>query len=312
MEGEPQRPYHHDISHQFQQIGGKNLGSFGCFNAGVYVVRSKANGKKYVEKKFKSEDIFNGGAKFEMHCLRKLWHKNIVKYAAGFIVDKPSQGPPAASVYLEYCDMGNLHDYVQPVAQSGGFIDEVWIWDIFVQLVDAVAYLQFGIPDACHNPEPPREWIGIIHRDIKLDNIFLCSRPNTDRVRICLGDFGLAIREDDSGAWGRHYMGGNEQTSPPEVDLGGFSQYSMAGDVWAVGCCISLICLPLEDPKRRRFAGPAYTSRLNKTIALLMHIDPHQRSNIHVFARNLLARRDDALWSLESGQHPQYFQPQYY
>lgn len=243
--------------------------------------------------------------------MRRLQHKNIVKYIAGFIVDSPYHGLPIASVYLEYCDMGNLYDYIKPMAESGHLIDEAWIWDIFEQLVDAIAFLQFGIHDACRNPKPLRPWIGFIHRDIKLDNIFLRSLPGTDRVRLRLGDFGQAMREDDDGSWGRQYLGGNEQTAPPEVDSGGFSQYSMSGDVWAVGCCISLICQPLENPKLRRLAGPAYTSRLNKTIALLLQIDPRHRSNIHVFASKLLERRDDALWTL-SNQQVQYFPPQYF
>ncbi|KAI4170670.1 MAG: hypothetical protein LQ343_004768 [Gyalolechia ehrenbergii] len=307
MEEEPHPPWQHDISYKFRPEGGKNLGGFGCFNAGVFVVRGKHSGKKYVEKKFKEQDILNGAAEFEMRCLRKLRHKNIVKYVTGFIIDGPNQRPAIASVYLEYCDMGNLWDYVKKMAESGRLIGEAWIWDIFIQLVDAVAFMQLGIRDACHNYERPKHWIGFIHRDIKLDNIFLCSRPNTDRVRLCLGDFGQAIREDDDGSWGRHYMGGNAQTAPPEVNAGGFSEYSMSGDLWAVGCCISLVCQPLVDPRRREFAGPNYSPALNNAIERLMQIDPRKRSLIHVFAKRMLERRDHGLRFLRSGRHPQPF-----
>lgn len=56
MEEEPHPPWQHDISYKFRPEGGKNLGGFGCFNAGVFVVRGKHSGKKYVEKKFKEQD----------------------------------------------------------------------------------------------------------------------------------------------------------------------------------------------------------------------------------------------------------------
>ncbi|KAL8935086.1 MAG: hypothetical protein Q9216_005593 [Gyalolechia sp. 2 TL-2023] len=298
MEKEPHPPWNHDISWKFQPAGGKNLGGAGCFNAGVYVVRGKATGKKYIEKKFKGEDVLNGAAEFEMLCLLKLRHKNIVQYVTGFIIDEPHQRP-VASVYLEYCDMGNLHDYVEKVFVSGGLVPEAWIWDIFIQLVDAIAFMHLGIRDACRSHEKPRHWIGFIHRDIKLDNVFLCSRANTDRVHVRLGDFGQAIREDDDGTWGRHYKGGNVQTAPPEVAMGGVMEYSMLGDVWALGCCISLVCQPPVSPKRREFAGPYYSRALNQAIQRLMQIDPHKRPLIHVFARKMLEWRDLGLSSLE-------------
>ncbi|KAL8717724.1 MAG: hypothetical protein Q9225_005064 [Loekoesia sp. 1 TL-2023] len=298
-----QPPADHDISHLFEPVGNRNIGAAGAFNAGVFIVRGRKTGKKYVEKKFSQEDIMKGAAGFEMFVMRELRHKNIVKYIGAFI-DVYTHPTPIGSMYLEYCDKGNLLDYVQKRHRSGRMFGEAWIWDSFIQLVDAVAFMQLGIRNACHKREKPGHWIGVVHRDIKLDNIFLCSRPDSGKLRLVLGDFGQAIREDDDGNWGRHYLGGNRQTAPPEVLRGGTSQYSFKGDVWALGCCISEICQPLVPPVRREYAGPYYSESLSKAIAYLMRMDPHDRPNMDAFARHMLRWRRDGLMS---GQQPHPF-----
>lgn len=53
-------PADHDISRQFEPVDRRNIGGNGCFNAGVFVVRHKRSGKKYVEKKISLESIHDG------------------------------------------------------------------------------------------------------------------------------------------------------------------------------------------------------------------------------------------------------------
>ena len=233
-------------------------------------------------------------AEFEMFVQRELNHKNIVKYITGFI-DETGPWGPTASLYLEFCDKGNLYDYVVKRYSTGHLIPEMWIWDVFVQLVDAVAFMQYGVQNACRNPEEPGHWIGVVHRDIKLDNIFLCSIPGSSKVRACLGDFGQAIREDDDGNWGRQYMGGNLGTAPPEVQQGGFDLYSYEGDVWALGCCISAMCQPGVEPALMQLAGPYYSESLSLAINYLMQYDARDRPNMIEFASNMLEWRRQGL-----------------
>ncbi|KAL8736395.1 MAG: hypothetical protein Q9181_002428 [Wetmoreana brouardii] len=188
-------PREHDISHKFEPLNSGNLGREGYYNAGVYVVRSKRSGKTYVEKRYAPQDVLNSTAEFEMLLLRELRHPNIVEYVTGFIDLRTHR----ASIYLEHCDKGNLWDFMAQREKFRRPLGEPWVWNIFMQLVSAVAFIQYGVRDACYESDLPEHWTGVIHRDIKLDNIFLCSQPNSTHFRIVLGDFGQAMREDDDG-----------------------------------------------------------------------------------------------------------------
>ncbi|KAL8684332.1 MAG: hypothetical protein Q9224_006429, partial [Gallowayella concinna] len=238
-EGAPPKDY--DFSHNFEYVNSHNLGAESSFNAGVYVVRRKRDGAKFVEKKYKTEDIDDTAA-FEMRVLRKYRHKNIVKYICGFI-DRHSYRRPIASMYMEYCNGGNLYEVTYNRALNGRYFSENAIWDIFIQLTNALAWLQYGVSDACFRPEPPQPgWIGVLHRDIKPDNIFLSMEPNRPYPRLLLGDFGQGLMTNDNGKWGRQYMVGNRQTAPPEVREGGLVAYTYAGDTFAVGTTMILVC----------------------------------------------------------------------
>lgn len=178
---------------------------------------------------------------------------------------------------------------------AGRPLNEGPVWNLFMQLANAVSYMQFGVRDACRDTGVPHGWIGVVHRDIKLDNIFLCSIPDTNGIRLVLGDFGQAIREDDDGNWGRQYLGGNQATAPPEVDMYGIEAYSYQGDVWAVGCCMSAICRMTSEERFIGDAGPTYSQSLNRAIRRLLQLDPSRRPAMWVFARNMPGWRQQGL-----------------
>lgn len=87
-------------------------------------------------------------------------HQNIVKYMHGFIEEATRRGP-IASIYLEYCDRGNLSDFLKNMR---GSLAEEMVWDLFMQLVNGVAFIQYGVRDACSGKEKPGPWIGVVHR----------------------------------------------------------------------------------------------------------------------------------------------------
>ena len=70
MDGATRPPENHDISHFFEPVGGRSIGGRGAFNAGVFVVRGKRSGRKFVEKRFNPEDILNGSGKFPYPACR--------------------------------------------------------------------------------------------------------------------------------------------------------------------------------------------------------------------------------------------------
>ena len=89
-------------------------------------------------------------------------HENIVSFLGDF--------HSASQIYLvfEYCSRGDIFDLLS----SEGRLDEARCAEYLSQLVEAVAH--------CHS-------LGVIHRDIKLENILLDSSGH-----IALTDFGLS------------------------------------------------------------------------------------------------------------------------
>lgn len=99
---------------------------------------------------------------------------------------------------MDYCPHKSLHVLINPTMSSNESIPEPALWSIFNDLVDACLLLQYGGVEE-HDAKPG--WEPIVHRDIKLDNIWLDS-PSTSRFPSYpvarLGDFGLAIMTDEN------------------------------------------------------------------------------------------------------------------
>ncbi|KAL9578067.1 MAG: hypothetical protein Q9212_005961 [Teloschistes hypoglaucus] len=295
-------PKDHDISSKFEYVNRSNIGQDGCYNAGVYVVRSIRSGQKYIEKKFAWRDVDNDTAKFEMDLMRDLKHPNIVEYVGGFIIHVPhTPSLSRASMYLEFCDKANLWDFVNSRVKKQRPVGEPWMWDMLIQLVGALAFIQYGARNACYDAEAPEDWVGVIHRDIKMDNIFLCSIPDSAHIRFVLGDFGQAMRVDDDNAWGRRYMGGNPDTAPPEVMTG--HKYSLQGDVWSLGCTLSGVCNLITERESLGDAGPRYSGQLNRAISAMMRRRARDRPKINEFALQMPGWRDEALAAREGTAH---------
>ncbi|KAI4249451.1 MAG: hypothetical protein LQ352_005641 [Teloschistes flavicans] len=289
-------PRDHDISWKFEYVNRGNIGKDGCYNAGVYVVRSKRSGQQYIEKKYQWQDVDNDTAKFEMDLLKDLKHPNIVEYVGGFIIHVPQSSTLSrASMYLEFCDKGNLWDFVERRVIRMRPLGEPWIWDMLIQLVGALAFIQYGARNACYDAEAPEDWVGVLHRDIKLDNVFLSSIPDSSHLRFVLGDFGQAMREDDDHSWGRQHMAGNMHTAPPETLAGG--RYTLQGDVWSLGCTLSSVCCLSSEREDLGDAGPRYSRKLNCAIRAMMRRRAEDRPKLNEFALKMPLWREEALAS---------------
>ncbi|KAG8705429.1 hypothetical protein FRC08_001676 [Ceratobasidium sp. 394] len=84
----------------------------------------------------------------------------------------PKVNPRILYIQMEFVENQTLKELVERKAPEGGF-NEDDSWRLFRQLVDALVHLQQN---------------GILHRDIKLANIFIDAKGN-----IKIGDFGLAV-----------------------------------------------------------------------------------------------------------------------
>jgi len=149
--------------------------------------------------------------------------------------------------YYDYCAGGDLQSYLYPDTGSS----EAFIWHVFRQMAEALAYLHTGYArsDPNKSGKMPHSWRPVVHCDIKPDNIFLRTPRSAENLTpdIVLGDFGLAvIGGDKDGTEAACYQ-------PPE-----FPYNTPAGDVWALGALIHRMGhgeVPVEFKMPKRYRG---------------------------------------------------------
>jgi len=113
----------------------------------------------------------------------------------------------------------------------------------------------------------------IIHRDLKLGNIFL-----NDNMEIKLGDFGLATRVETDGERKRTLCGTPNYIAPEVLGKKG---HSFEVDVWSIGCI--LYTLLVGKP-------PFETQTLKDTYARIKRNEYHVPSRIGPAAKNLISK----------------------
>ncbi|KAL5004448.1 hypothetical protein ScPMuIL_017904 [Solemya velum] len=150
------------------------LGIIGSGNYGeAWLVRSKSSQQKYVIKTITLLNLSDkelDQAMTEVAVLARCQHRNIIKYSEAFIEES------SLGIVMEYANKGDLHNRIQK--QKGIHFTKEVVLDWFVQICLALQYI--------HR-------LGILHRDLKTQNIFLTSE---DAVK--LGDFGIARNLRDS------------------------------------------------------------------------------------------------------------------
>lgn len=187
---------------------------------------------------------------------------------------------------MEYCSRGSLADEIARRVKDGRWFEEEEIIEILSQLVNAVAYLQTGLSDAINHPEEPRSrnWVGIVHRDLKSENIFLRSNLNgSGRPIAVIGDFGAAaLQEAPGGRIGKGLIMPGSWASPE------WPTFSFASDVWLLGSVVQECCRLNRTMISERIAvvgvGSRYSLHLQRAIATFMDKDPLQRPRLHRWA----------------------------
>ncbi|KAH0828692.1 Pkinase-domain-containing protein [Lanmaoa asiatica] len=169
-------------------------------------------------------------------------------------------------IVTELCSGGELFDYL---AEKGRLSeDEARI--IFGQLCLAVAYLHHK---------------GIVHRDLKLENVLL-----DERCRVKLGDFGFT-REYEKGVYMETFCGTTGYAAP-EV-LQGRRYLGPEVDIWSVGVilyCLLTGTLPFDDDDeavmkekviKGKFEDPEWLSRDARDLLRdILQTDPSKRLTI--------------------------------
>ena len=158
---------------------------------------------KVIEKQSLTKARFRQKLMSEIKIHRSLDHSNVVKFEHFF------EDPENVYILLELCPNQTLSELVQRRKR----LTEIETQCYLLQLILALQYL--------HKHK-------IIHRDIKLGNLFL-----NEKLEIKLGDFGLASKLEFEGERKRTICGTPNYIAPEILDSS--TGHSFEVDIWSLG-----------------------------------------------------------------------------
>ena len=187
---------------------GKFLGKGGF--AKCYEMKRVDTGKIFAAKVFDKKGLSNGRSRKklinEIKLHKKLHHLNIVNFEH-FFEDKEN-----VYILLELCSNQTLNEMVKRRKR----LKEIEVQCYSLQIIRALKYI--------HNHR-------IIHRDLKLGNLFL-----TSKLELKLGDFGLAAKLEYDGQKRKTVCGTPNYIAPEILEKKNGHSYEV--DIWSLGVVI--------------------------------------------------------------------------
>jgi len=246
---------------------GKLLGKGGF--AKVYKVTSCDTNKEYAVKIVPKANLIKSRARqklqTEIKIHRSMRHANVCEYKH-FFEDKTN-----CYILLELCSNHSMNEMIKRRKS----LTEEETRMLMMQIIEAVSFMH-----DCN----------VIHRDLKLGNLFLSKSMN-----IKVGDFGLACRVDSSDEK-RKTICGTPNYIAPEVIQGDKEKrgHSFEVDIWSMGviCFTMLVGKPPYESKDvkstyRRILANEYSFPVNKVgedarslIASMLQTDPKMRPSL--------------------------------
>jgi len=147
----------------------------------------------------------------EIKLHKSLHHPNIVKFEHVF------EDQENVYIILELCNNQSMNDLLKRRKRLTEFEAQCYL----IQMIDALKYL--------HNNR-------IIHRDLKLGNMFL-----TENMQVKLGDFGLAAKLEFDGEKKRTVCGTPNYIAPEIID--GNIGHSYEVDIWSLGVILYILII---------------------------------------------------------------------
>ena len=201
----------------------------------VYKAKKKSDNKEYVIKQISLQGLNKSQkdeVKMESEVLKSIESKYVVKYYESFEEENK------LNIVMEYCECGDLYEYIEKQKKTGQALNENIIWKFFIKIT-------LGLADI-HK-------LNILHRDLKSLNIFL-KHENDIRV----GDLGVAKVLNNT-FFAKTFIGTPYYLSP---ELCEDKPYNDKSDVWALGCILYELCT-YKHPFNARSQGGLILKILN-------------------------------------------------
>ena len=188
------------------------IGSYGT----VYKVTKKDTNNFYVIKQISLFGLTPDEIKevnLEAKILSSINSKYVVKYYDSF------EEKNFLNIVMEYCDGGDLGQFIEEKKALNEPIKEDLIWNFFIKITLGLS--------AMHKSK-------ILHRDLKALNIFM-----TKELDVKIGDLGVSKMLNHSGSFAKTLIGTPYYLSP---ELCEEKPYNDKSDVWALGCILYELC----------------------------------------------------------------------
>lgn len=206
-------------------------GSFGTVHLVVGRDGSSAAGCERVMKTVNKRQAAENGTpaaelQQEARVMKLLDHPHVVRLFEHFDDEEDMY------LVMDVCWGGDLYDFVKMLAKDKRRVEEPWAARCFSQTLQAVAY--------CHSK-------GVVHRDIKLENVMLRNRVTVDSpaeaVHAVLVDVGLAQLFGHQHGRASHCkeIVGSLPTMAPEVLR---RESGPKCDIYSVGCVLFALLNP--------------------------------------------------------------------
>ena len=244
---------------------GKFLGKGGF--AKCYEMKRVDNGRIFAAKIFDKKGLSNGRSKKklinEIKIHKKLNNPNIVGFEK-FFEDKDN-----VYILLELCSNQTLNELVKRRKRLG----ELEVQCYSLQIIRALKYI--------HNHR-------IIHRDLKLGNLFL-----TSKLELKLGDFGLAAKLEYDGQRRKTLCGTPNYVAPEILEKKNGHSYEV--DIWSLGVVIytmlfgvppfdandeKIICKKIKMNSYKFPENIKVDPSAKKLISSLLNLDPSKRPSL--------------------------------
>jgi serine/threonine protein kinase len=259
----------------------------GGLNGGIAKVELKDDpiDRFFIEKRFPERHVpdENYAAK-EISLMYQLQdHENIVKMVDHFLNKKTSK----ASIYMEFCDAGDLQDVVRAVVLQKQHVPERTVWEWFIGCMDALTYPHYG-PKPDDHVFSKKYWNQIYHRDLKPSNVFLKRDNQKKQIVAKLADFGCSISDQFTKLNKSRSYASMTSALTPGFDPPEHPDFSVVTDVWQMALCIVCVCTGIFDPRSKSHttgvqwdekqpAGQQYTRELNDVLKWCLTIDLKRR-----------------------------------